>query len=258
MRLLVAAVVIFLVLGTSSSSPAGEEDEKVLERYVDTLTFEDGKFTTFRRTQPYPQIACSGNYCDEVQLQKHIVCDQLQPGQWRCEGSPYEKHKFHRTDVICEGYDSKDDPYILVGSCMVDYTLQLKSDDVVEGGKLTFNQQVLVLIMILITAGGVYIVMFSKDFPNLADAYLESTPDQESAPSSSGSDRGASDMLMGVAVGAMMARGANSEPVPQKTKSSSSSSYSYPSSISSYGGGGGGWGGGGGGGNVGFGSSGRH
>lgn len=45
--------------------------------------------------------------------------------QWKCTASLPEEFKLGGTDVICEGYDSPDDPYILKGSCGVEYKLVL-------------------------------------------------------------------------------------------------------------------------------------
>ncbi|KAF1915530.1 hypothetical protein BDU57DRAFT_530492 [Ampelomyces quisqualis] len=45
--------------------------------------------------------------------------------QWTCTASLPEEFKLGSTDVICEGYDFPDDPYILKGSCGVEYRLVL-------------------------------------------------------------------------------------------------------------------------------------
>ena len=45
--------------------------------------------------------------------------------QWTCTASLPEEFKLGSTDVICEGYDSPDDPYVLKGSCGVEYRLIL-------------------------------------------------------------------------------------------------------------------------------------
>ncbi|MCJ1239408.1 hypothetical protein MMC14_007404 [Varicellaria rhodocarpa] len=47
--------------------------------------------------------------------------------QWTCTASLPEEFKLGSTDVICEGYDSSTDPYILKGSCGVEYRLILTS-----------------------------------------------------------------------------------------------------------------------------------
>lgn len=45
--------------------------------------------------------------------------------QWTCTASLPDEFKLGSTNVICEGYDSPDDPYILKGSCGVEYKLVL-------------------------------------------------------------------------------------------------------------------------------------
>ncbi|KAI9766816.1 MAG: hypothetical protein M1840_006292 [Geoglossum simile] len=45
--------------------------------------------------------------------------------QWTCAASLPPEFKLGSTDVICEGYDSPKDPYILKGSCGVEYRLLL-------------------------------------------------------------------------------------------------------------------------------------
>ena len=45
--------------------------------------------------------------------------------QWTCTASLPSEFKLGSTDVICEGYDSSSDPYVLKGSCGVEYRLVL-------------------------------------------------------------------------------------------------------------------------------------
>jgi hypothetical protein len=45
--------------------------------------------------------------------------------QWTCTASLPAEYKLGSTDVICEGYSSPDDSYILAGSCGVEYRLIL-------------------------------------------------------------------------------------------------------------------------------------
>jgi hypothetical protein len=45
--------------------------------------------------------------------------------QWTCTASLPPEFKLGSTDVICEGYKSPSDPYILKGSCGVEYRLLL-------------------------------------------------------------------------------------------------------------------------------------
>ena len=45
--------------------------------------------------------------------------------QWTCTAALPPEFKLGSTDVICEGYDSPNDPYVLKGSCGVEYRLIL-------------------------------------------------------------------------------------------------------------------------------------
>lgn len=45
--------------------------------------------------------------------------------QWTCQASLPPEFKLGSTDVICEGYENAQDPYVLKGSCGVEYRLVL-------------------------------------------------------------------------------------------------------------------------------------
>lgn len=45
--------------------------------------------------------------------------------QWTCTASLPSEFKLGSTDVICEGFSSSEDPYVLKGSCGVEYRLML-------------------------------------------------------------------------------------------------------------------------------------
>lgn len=45
--------------------------------------------------------------------------------EWTCTASLPPEFKLGSTNVQCEGYDSSDDPYVLAGSCGVEYRLAL-------------------------------------------------------------------------------------------------------------------------------------
>ena len=48
--------------------------------------------------------------------------------QWACTASLPPTLKLGSTDVICEGYSSADDPYVLKGSCGVEYRVVLTDE----------------------------------------------------------------------------------------------------------------------------------
>lgn len=55
--------------------------------------------------------------------------------QWTCTASLPDEFKLGSTDVICEGYDYPEDPYILKGSCGVEYRLVLTEKGEAKYGK---------------------------------------------------------------------------------------------------------------------------
>ncbi|KAK9472004.1 uncharacterized protein V1510DRAFT_418379 [Dipodascopsis tothii] len=55
--------------------------------------------------------------------------------EWRCEADIPGDLRLGRTDVTCEGYDYPDDPYVLRGSCGVEYRLQVLPGGRVGGGR---------------------------------------------------------------------------------------------------------------------------
>jgi hypothetical protein len=55
--------------------------------------------------------------------------------QWSCKASLPLEFKLGSTDVGCEGYESADDPYVLKGSCGVEYRLLLTEEGEAKYGK---------------------------------------------------------------------------------------------------------------------------
>ncbi|CAI8028369.1 Store-operated calcium entry-associated regulatory factor [Geodia barretti] len=132
--------------------------DKVLLKEVTALTLEQGKMTTGRRSSPVQQVSFS---LSPSLLPSHIVlilscavcvCVQLkcvggsagcsygsQPRvvqchnrgfdgydvQWECKAELDSKYQFGKIQVSCEGYEYPDDPYILRGSCGLEYELDL-------------------------------------------------------------------------------------------------------------------------------------
>jgi hypothetical protein len=82
-------------------------------------------------TNPPEQLKCIGGsarpyYEIDIMRCKNAGSDYSSEDiQWTCTASLPEEFKLGSTDVICEGYDSPDDPYILKGSCGVEYRLIL-------------------------------------------------------------------------------------------------------------------------------------
>jgi len=126
-----------LLLASASSAARTTSSTKapknaVLLSKISTLTFRAGKQTTARRTAPIPQAQCVGpkEVC-KLYTVDAIRCTNAgsdydeENVQWTCTAQLPEEFKLGSTDVGCEGYASSEDPYVLKGSCGVEYRLLL-------------------------------------------------------------------------------------------------------------------------------------
>ncbi|CAO2649462.1 Nn.00g068470.m01.CDS01 [Neocucurbitaria sp. VM-36] len=115
----------------ASGAEALRSGSKVKLSSVQSLTLRKGLSTSHRRVEAIPQLKCIGGsarglYDVDVMRCKNSGSDYDENSiQWTCTASLPEEFKLGSTDVICEGYDSPDDPYILKGSCGVEYRLVL-------------------------------------------------------------------------------------------------------------------------------------
>ncbi|CAN8004337.1 unnamed protein product, partial [Ixodes hexagonus] len=95
---------------------------------VKTLTLSHGSFTTGRRSSPIPQLTCIGGSAGCTNLPPSVQCyNRGSDGidiQWECKADLPKSLKFGHIEVACEGYDYPDDPYILQGSCGLEYKLE--------------------------------------------------------------------------------------------------------------------------------------
>lgn len=114
------------------TSPNNVPQKAILLSDVQSLTLRNGKMTTSRRVSPVPQLTCTGPeevcklYQPEVMRCTNEGADyDAQNIQWSCRADLPEEFKLGSTDVICEGYASSDDDYVLKGSCGVEYRLLL-------------------------------------------------------------------------------------------------------------------------------------
>ncbi|KAJ8373338.1 hypothetical protein AAFF_G00265820, partial [Aldrovandia affinis] len=102
---------------------------RVLLRDVQVLTLYQGRCTNSRRTSPVPLLQCVGGTAGCVFVPRVVQC--LNKGwngvdvQWECKTDMDQKYRFGRIEVSCEGYDYPNNPYILKGSCGLEYTLEL-------------------------------------------------------------------------------------------------------------------------------------
>jgi len=96
------------------------------------LTLNSGKWTTGRRSKPVPQLQCIGGHCAYAKPQSVQCYNRGSDGadiQWECKTEMNNKYRLGKMDVICEGYDYADDDYVLVGSCGLEYTIDLVDDN---------------------------------------------------------------------------------------------------------------------------------
>lgn len=122
-----------LLLGCLSTLTlaARKPANSILLSDVSTLTLRSDRKTTGRRLSPIPQLQCIGGnarglYDVDVMRCKNSGADYDNENiQWTCQASLPPEFKLGSTDVICEGYSSPEDPYVLKGSCGVEYRLVL-------------------------------------------------------------------------------------------------------------------------------------
>ncbi|EKG09866.1 hypothetical protein MPH_13073 [Macrophomina phaseolina MS6] len=130
-----------LALATSNCAEAARNPkDSVLLSRIKTLTFRKDQMTTARRVSPIPQLECIGGdakglYEVDIMRCKNAGSDYDDENvQWTCQASLPEEFKLGSTDVICEGYDSPEDPFVLKGSCGVEYRLMLTPKGVEKYG----------------------------------------------------------------------------------------------------------------------------
>ncbi|KAF2750110.1 DUF1183-domain-containing protein [Sporormia fimetaria CBS 119925] len=157
---------------------------KVKLSNVQSLTLRKGMQTSHRRVSAIPQLKCIGGsakglYEIDVLRCKNEGADYNEEDiQWSCVASLPDEFKLGSTDVICEGYDYPEDPYILKGSCGVEYRLVLTEkgeekygrkkgwfgdgDDVgYDGGPKTFGQRVAGALFMLLFIGVAAWIVYS-------------------------------------------------------------------------------------------------
>ncbi|RFU77429.1 duf1183 domain protein, partial [Trichoderma arundinaceum] len=106
---------------------AARPNNAILLSEVRTLTLRgNGAKTTSRRVSAIPQLKCisSKAVCDLYPIDVMRCTNQgssygTEDIEWSCSASLPEEFKLGSTDVICEGYSSPDDRYVLKGSCGV-------------------------------------------------------------------------------------------------------------------------------------------
>ncbi|KAI0759583.1 hypothetical protein BD413DRAFT_607513 [Trametes elegans] len=93
---------------------------------IPSLTFYKDELTLSRRGPPIPQLTCIGRPCKLYQPDV-VRCVNIGGSgtdvEWKCEADLPDSLRFGRVEVSCEGWDRPGDPYVLKGSCGLDYRL---------------------------------------------------------------------------------------------------------------------------------------
>ncbi|OBZ72211.1 Store-operated calcium entry-associated regulatory factor [Grifola frondosa] len=93
---------------------------------IKSLTFYKDAQTLSRRGKPVPQLNCIGKPCN-LYTPEVIRCVNIggegTDVDWKCETDLPDSLRFGRVEVSCEGWDGPGDPYVLKGSCALDYRL---------------------------------------------------------------------------------------------------------------------------------------
>ncbi|KAF9292006.1 hypothetical protein BKA57DRAFT_411105 [Linnemannia elongata] len=128
LALATTAACLLATTPSTVSAFGNNNHKKVLLKDVQTLTLHQGRMTTGRRTSPVPQIKCvGGNACGDFEPEV-VQCTNAgfdgSDVQWKCQADLPDNLRFGQLDVFCEGYTYPDDPYVLKGSCGLEYKLQ--------------------------------------------------------------------------------------------------------------------------------------
>ncbi|KAL4801357.1 hypothetical protein BDV18DRAFT_85441 [Aspergillus unguis] len=120
-----------LSASTSQQKPPGKN--AILLSQVHSLTLRGGRLTSSRRVSPVPQLKCVGpskRICNMYEIDSMRCTNEgygydVEDVQWTCTAPLPGELKLGSTDVVCEGYRNSDDPWVLKGSCGVEYRLIL-------------------------------------------------------------------------------------------------------------------------------------
>ncbi|GMS85275.1 hypothetical protein PENTCL1PPCAC_7450 [Pristionchus entomophagus] len=127
--------IVVLLIGLSECA------DRVLLKDVTAITLTEGARTNgesmntvdqSRRSSPVPQLTCTGGSAQgKVQEPRIVQCKNVgfdgADVQWECKAELDSRVKFGRISVSCEGYNYPEDPFVLKGSCGLEYELEWKS-----------------------------------------------------------------------------------------------------------------------------------
>ncbi len=119
---------IFILFTLFLTILASRKYDAVLLQNVQVLTLSKNEWTTGRRFLPIPQLNCVGGDAQHMANKVQVVqCTNMGfdgiDVNWKCEANINTDITLGKAEVYCEGYDNPDDPYILKGSCGLEYEL---------------------------------------------------------------------------------------------------------------------------------------
>lgn len=108
------------------------QTDRILLTSVQSLVFKKNTYAATRRFayDPIPSLKCVGGSAQhESNHISTIMCTNSgHDGTnvvWKCQTDDIsDTYKLGRTRMICEGYNYPEDPYILAGSCALEYELE--------------------------------------------------------------------------------------------------------------------------------------
>lgn len=134
-RFLIISLILIDLISFSLGQYGGYNDDAVLLENIKSLTFVRRKMTAGRRSAPMNQLNCiGGNACGRYELQPSTVqCTNVGSDgfdvNWKCEADLDSSVRFGETIVSCEGYNNPNDPYVLRGSCGLEYSLEFTNQE---------------------------------------------------------------------------------------------------------------------------------
>ncbi|ARF12171.1 protein of unknown function DUF1183 [Klosneuvirus KNV1] len=124
-------LLVFLIITTISVHAINKyfSNDAIHMKDIKVLTFQKGKFTTGRRSNPIQQLNCIGGTAQSKSYTvENVQCTNSgfngKTYDWKCESTLDKTLKLGQVVVSCEGYDNSADDYVLVGSCGLEYNLE--------------------------------------------------------------------------------------------------------------------------------------
>ncbi|KAB8349527.1 hypothetical protein FH972_023553 [Carpinus fangiana] len=128
---LALTLLALLLPATATAARSAKPKDAVQLSSIQALTFRKDALTTHRRVSAIPQLTCVGGSAHGLFTPDAVRCQNAGAGysaadvEWTCTAALPPEFKLGATDVVCEGYDSSADEWVLKGSCGLEYRLVL-------------------------------------------------------------------------------------------------------------------------------------